>query len=259
MYFYTNTFLFMEYEWFALLLVGFFAGGINTLAGGGSLLTLPFLIFLGLPPSVANGTNRIAILFQTASSIAGFRSKGVSGFPLALPLGISALAGSLIGAQIAIDLEETTFNKILAVVLLVVGVLIAFQKKRTPLQKIAERTRGKYLLFSVLIFFFVGVYGGFINAGIGIVMLLVLPAINRLSLVKANATKVSVAFIYTTGAFVLFVLNGKINWSYGLTLAIGNALGAWMASRYAVKKGEGFVRVFLLVIVSLMAFRLWYF
>lgn len=249
----------MEYEWILLIVVGFFAGGINTLAGGGSLLTLPLLIFLGLPPAVANGTNRIAILFQTASSIAGFKSKGITAFPFALYLGASALVGSLLGAQIAIDIKGTTFNKVLAVVMLLVVLLIVFQKKTTSLEKIAERTTGKHLWISVLVFFFVGIYGGFINAGIGIVMLLLLPAINRLSLVKANATKVTVAFIYTLGAFVLFLLNDKIDWKYGLTLAAGNALGAWFASRYSVKKGDSFVRGFLLVVVSLMAIRLWYF
>ena len=143
--------------------------------------------------------------------------------------------------------------------MLLVVLLIVFQKKTTSLEKIAERTTGKHLWISVLVFFFVGIYGGFINAGIGIVMLLLLPAINRLSLVKANATKVTVAFIYTLGAFVLFLLNDKIDWKYGLTLAAGNALGAWFASRYSVKKGDGFVRGFLLVVVSLMAIRLWYF
>ena len=248
-----------EYDWVVLIIIGVFAGALNTLAGGGSLITLPFLIFLGLPPSVANGTNRIAILFQTASAVTGFRSKGINTFPFSLYIGASAFVGSIIGTQIAIDIKGDTFNKILSIIMIVVVLLIVFKKKNLDIQNLSERTTGKHLWLSVVAFFFVGIYGGFINAGIGFIMLLILPMINRLSLVKANATKVTVAFIYTTIAVVLFVLNDKINWKYGLILAIGNSTGAWLASRYSVKKGDGFIRVVLLVVVSGMAVKLWFF
>lgn len=248
-----------EYDWVVLIIIGVFAGALNTLAGGGSLITLPFLIFLGLPPSVANGTNRIAILFQTASAVTGFRSKGINTFPFSLYIGASAFVGSIIGTQIAIDIKGDTFNKILSIIMIVVVLLIVFKKKNLDIQNLSERTTGKHLWLSVVAFFFVGIYGGFINAGIGFIMLLILPMINRLSLVKANATKVTVAFIYTTIAVVLFVLNDKINWKYGLILAIGNSTGAWLASRYSVKKGDGFIRIVLLVVVSAMAVKLWFF
>lgn len=249
----------MDFDLLILIAVGFCAGIINTIAGGGSLLTLPLLIFMGLPPAIANGTNRIAILFQTASSVAGFRSKGVYTFPFSLYLGASAFLGSIIGAKIAIDIKGDTFNKILAIIMFVVVLLIVFKPKKTSLEAISERTTGKHLWISVVIFFFVGIYGGFINAGIGFIMLLLLPMINKLSLVKANATKVTVAFIYTTAAVVLFIINDKIDWKLGLTLAIGNSAGAWFASRYSVKKGDGFIRVALLIIVSAMAIKLWFF
>lgn len=249
----------MDFELLILIIVGFAAGIINTIAGGGSLLTLPLLIFMGLPPAVANGTNRIAILFQTASSVAGFRSKGIHTFPFSIYLGISAFLGSIIGAKIAIDIKGETFNKILAIIMFVVVLLIVFKPKNSSLGNIVERTKGKYLWGSIFIFFFIGIYGGFINAGIGFIMLLILPMINKLSLVKANATKVTVAFIYTTAAVVLFILNDKIDWKLGLTLAVGNSTGAWFASRYSVKKGDGFIRIALMVIVSAMAIKLWFF
>ena len=143
--------------------------------------------------------------------------------------------------------------------MLIVVALIVFKKKTTSLKNLTERTTGKHLWISVFIFFFIGIYGGFINAGIGFIMLLLLPMVNRLSLVKANATKVTVAFIYTTAAVVLFIINDKINWKYGLILAIGNSTGAWLASRYSVKKGDSFIRIVLLIVVSAMAFKLWLF
>lgn len=247
------------YNWIILVIVGFLAGIINTLAGGGSLITLPFLIFLGLPPSVANGTNRIAILFQTGTAISGFQSKGISTFPFSIYVGCSAFLGSIIGAQIAIDIKGELFNKILSIIMIVVVCLIVFQKKRKTPKEITEKTTGKHLWISILTFFFVGIYGGFINAGIGFIILLLLPTINKFSLVKSNATKVTVVFIYTIAAVVLFAINDKIHWKYGLTLAIGTSIGAWFASRYSVKKGDGFIKYFLLVVVSGMAIKLWFF
>lgn len=249
----------MEFETSTLLLipVGFLVGIINTIAGGGSLITLPLLIFMGLPESVANGTNRIAIFFQTASSIAGFKSKGISTYPFSLYLGLSASVGSFIGAQYAVDIDGELFKKILSIVMIIVVLLIVFKKKSTSLQNIAEKTTGKHLYISIITFFFIGLYGGFLNAGIGFIMLLLLPAINKLTLVKSNATKVAVAFIYTSVALIVFILNGKVNWQLGLTLAIGNSLGAWFASRYSVKKGDRFIRVALLVIVTAMSIKLW--
>lgn len=242
-----------------LVAVGFCAGVINTIAGGGSLITLPMLIFMGLPESVANGTNRIAIFFQTASSVAGFKSKGVTTYPFSIYLGISASLGSFIGARYAIDIDGELFKKILSIVMIVVVLLIVFKKKKASLENVLERTTGKHLYISIVAFFFVGLYGGFLNAGIGFIMLLLLPMINKFTLVKANATKVTVACIYTAIALAVFIFNGKVDWKLGLTLAVGNSLGAWFASRYSVKKGDGFIRVALLVIVSGMALKLWFF
>ena len=113
----------MELNYILLVFVGFLPGIINTLAGGGSLITLPVLIFMGLPEAIANGTNRIAILLQTASAVSGYKSKGVTTFPFSLYIGLSALVGSVIGASIAVDINGTTFNRILAIVMVVVVVL----------------------------------------------------------------------------------------------------------------------------------------
>lgn len=247
-----------DYNLLLLVLVGFIAGFVNTIAGGGSLLTLPVLIFLGLPPSIANGTNRIGILLQTFSGAAGYRSKGITTFPFSLYCGFSALMGSLIGARLAIDIKGETFNKILAIVMIVVVILLVF-KQRFKLSSYVERISGKHLRISIIVFFFLGIYGGFINAGIGFVLLFFLSYFNGMTLVKANATKVTIVFIYTFGAVLMFYFNDKINWTYGLLLALGNIVGAWISSRWAVKKGDSVVRIFLIVMVTLMAIKLWFF
>ncbi|NQX78101.1 sulfite exporter TauE/SafE family protein [Gilvibacter sp.] len=250
----------MEFDWNLLLLVGagFVAGVVNTFAGGGSLLTLPVLIFMGLPAAVANGTNRISILLQTLSSSAGFYSKGVNTFPFSIWLAIPATLGAVIGARIAIDLPESLFNKILAFVMIAVVIYLVSQRKR-GVKEVVERLSGKHLWVSMGFFFIIGIYGGFIQAGTGFLILLVLSMVNRMSLVKSNAVKVFVVFIFNIGALLTFALAGDIKWSYGLVMSIGSASGAWLASRWAVDKGDKLVKIFLVIMVLAMATKLWFF
>jgi uncharacterized membrane protein YfcA len=241
-----------------LIIVGFIAGVINTLAGGGSLLTLPVLIFMGLPPNIANGTNRVGIVIQMLAGTAGFKSKGITTFPFSIYMGISALIGSLIGAQIAVDIKGETFNKVLSFVMMVVVIIIIF-KPKLKAKELIERTTGKHLWIGCVAFFFFGIYGGFINAGLGFILILFLHFFNHLSLVKSNATKAVIITIYMSGALVVFILNDAVNWKMGLTMAIGTSIGGWFASRFSVNKGDGFIKIFLIVIVSVMAVKLWFF
>lgn len=250
----------MEFSWNLIILIiaGFMAGFINTIAGGGTLLTLPALLFLGLPAPIANGTNRVAILIQTFFAVKGFKSKGVSTYPFSLYLGISALFGAAIGAQIATNVKGVLFNRILAGIMIVVIILLIF-KPKISIENIQERLTGKYLWISVIGFFFIGIYGGFINAGVGFIMLIWLPYVNRLSLVKSNATKVFVVCMYTLSAVAMFAWNDKINWAYGFILAIGNASGAWFGSRWSVKQGDEVVKKALIVMISIIAIKLLFF
>jgi len=245
------------YDLLTLIGIGFIAGFINILAGGGSLLTLPILIFLGLPPTVANGTNRISIVIQNIFSVAGFKSKGVSEFPFAGWMAVSAFIGAILGANIAVDIKGELFNKILAIIMFVVVFYLIINPKITVDYK--ERKKGKYFWISIIVFFFVGIYGGFIQAGVGFIMILALSSINHFTLVKSNAIKVFVALIYNLSSIAVFSLSGMINWKLGLYLSIGNALGGWISSRYQVKKGDGFVRFVLIAMIVIMGIKLWFF
>lgn len=247
-----------EYIHLLLIPIGFIAGFLNTIAGGGTLLTLPALIFMGLPPSIANGTNRIAILIQTFAAVLGFKSKGISTYPFSLYLGISSLIGSFIGAMIAITIDGSLFNRILSIIMLMVMLTLVFNSKKKSLEY-QEKTTGKTLYLSIIIFFFLGIYGGFINAGIGFLMLIILPYINGLSLLKSNATKVFVVWIYTIGAVIVFAVENKINYSLAAILTIGNASGAWIGSRWSVKKDDTVIKWFLIITVSFLAIKLWFF
>lgn len=249
----------MEFtDLFILLGVGIIAGFINVVAGGGSLLTLPLLIFMGLPSTVANATNRVAIFSQNIFAVAGFRSKGVSAFPYSIYIAISALIGAIVGAKISVNLDDDVFNRIIAIVMIVVLFLTVF----TPVKSVnpqEEKTDTRSIILGIIAFFFVGVYGGFIQAGIGFIMIAILTRLNKFSLVKTNSAKVFVALIYTSAALIVFIIEDVIDWPHGLALAAGNSAGGWIASRWSVKKGDQWIKRFLIVAVSAMAIKLWFF
>ncbi len=211
---------------------------------------------MGVPPAVANGTNRIGILLQSITSISGFKSKGITPTVFSIYIGISALIGSLIGAKIAITIKGALFNKILAVIMLGIVLFMVFKPKKTNLET-AIRTHGKYRWLSIVVFFGIGIYGGFIQAGVGILILLALTTINHTNLLTANAIKAVVVGIYTIGALAVFAYNDQLNYLYGIALAIGNAAGGWIGSRWAVQQGEKIVKIALLIMVCFMAFKLW--
>lgn len=236
---------------------GLFAGFINTVAGGGSLLTLPLLIFLGLPSAEANASNRVAIFAQNIFSVAGFRSKGVRVFPFAIYVAIPAIIGAIIGSKIAVDINETLFNRILAVIMLMVmGITIFKPNVKNQAEKMLTTQK---IWISVVAFFFVGIYGGFIQAGIGFIMIATLTAIHGFNMAKTNAIKVFVALSYTIAALVVFYLSGKIRWEYGLVLAVGQSIGGWVASRWSVGVNDRIIRMILLVTVIALSIKLWFF
>ena len=240
-----------------LLICGVIAGFINTVAGGGSLLTLPILIFMGLPSNIANGTNRIAIFMQNIFSISGYKSRGVSDFKYSSWLSVSALIGSIIGAKIAINIDEDMFNKILSVVIIIVVLTIIYNKK--PLNINSENISIEKKIISVIMFFFIGIYGGFIHAGVGFLILSILSNYNGIQLSKANSIKVFVVFVYTFFALIVFIMENKINWILGINLGIGNSIGGWIASRWSYNKPDKIIKIFIIISSAIMAIKLWYF
>lgn len=248
----------IPWEYPLLIVVGLIVGFINTMAGGGSLLTLPILIFLGLPSSVANGTNRIAIMMTAFSANMGFKSKGISTFPFSAYTGAFALIGSVIGAHIAVEINDELFNRILSIIMITVILIIVF-KPKISYKNFSERLTGKHLKISCFVFFFIGLYGGFINAGIGFIIMLFLHFYNKLNLIKVNATKVVIVLVYTIGAFLTFFFNGLVDLPYGICLGIGTLIGGWNASRFSVEKGEGIIKIFLVISALIIAVKLWFF
>jgi hypothetical protein len=234
--------------------VGIVAGILNVLAGGGSLLTLPLLIFMGLPSAVANGTNRIAILCQNVFAIRSFRQRGVMPLELALLCTPPALIGSWVGANLAINLNDELFNRILALIML--GVLVFTIVDPMKHMRTGDFTfsRGRKLVLAVS-FFGVGIYGGFVQAGVGFLIITAL-LIHGLDLVRINAIKVVVIFAYTFVALGVFMFYGQINYVLGLSLAAGNSLGGVIGPRLAVDRGHEWIKKVVSITVLVFALKL---
>ena len=245
-------------EWYIILAVigaGFLAGFINTLAGSGSLITLPLLMFVGLPANVANGTNRIAILLQNVVGVGSFRQQKILNTKMGLWLALPAVIGSLLGAQIAIELNEDVMEKTIAGLLIVMFFLILY-KPQTWVKGKAGHVSAKPTMLQFIIFFFIGVYGGFIQAGVGLFLLAGLVLGAGVDLVKANALKLFIVLLYTPFALAIFFINDQVDLKIGLILALGNMLGAFVASRFAVHWGAKYVRYILLAVVLISALKL---
>lgn len=243
------------YHYLAVVGVGILAGFINTLAGSGSLLTLPLLMFLGLPANVANGTNRIAILLQNVVGVTSFRQQNVFFLKEGIWLALPAVVGSLAGAQIANRFSEEIMSTTIAGLLLFMFVLILLKPERwikAQTGKIVARPT----LFQIIVFFVIGIYGGFIQAGVGFFLLAGLVLGVGADLVKANALKVFIVLLYTPFALLIFMLYDQVDYKMGLILAIGNMLGAFIGSRVAVSWGPAFVRVVLLAVLLFSSLKL---
>jgi uncharacterized membrane protein YfcA len=235
------------YTYAAVIATGVVCGFINTFAGSGSLISLPLLIFLGLPANTANGTNRVAILMQNIVAVGSFRQQKVLDLRGGLMLAIPAVIGSIIGAEIAVDIQEQILRKVIGGLMLFM-LLVILVKPRRWLTGGDGLTKNPGIL-QYSIFFAIGIYGGFIQAGVGIFLLAGLVLGAGYDLVRGNAVKLLIVLCFTPFALAVFVMGGQVQWAIGFILGIGNMLGAWVASRMAVKRGAEFAHVILILVI----------
>jgi uncharacterized membrane protein YfcA len=246
------------WQYFFLAILGVLAGVINVIAGGGSLLTLSAMILMGLPESVANGTNRVAILAQNVVAVSAFRKRGFSDFRLSLSMALCAIPGALLGAWCGAYIRGEIFNRILAGVMIGVVILMVFKKrspKKQPDQVDLLPSRNR-LVWGHLFMVLVGFYGGFIQAGVGFLIMAGLNQIMRLNFVHVNMHKVFIVGGFTIAALAVFIYTGNVWWLPGLALALGNSVGGWIGSQLTISKGEVFVRRVLYVALIAMAVKL---
>ena len=249
------------FKYAILVTTGICSGLISSMAAGGSLLTLPVLIFLGLDgPTVANGTNRVALAIQNVFGIASFRRKGVSDFRYGILISVPAVCGVIIGTLLVIQLgtidkSSIIFNRVLAGIMIVVLAITIFNPLK-KLQSSKENLSSSRKALAALIFFFLGIYIGFIQAGVGFLIIATMTTVNGFSLVRTNALKMFVVFFCTLMALSIFVMKGHVDWGFGLVLAGGNSIGVSIGSHWAVAKGDKIIRIFLFCSILIFSARL---
>ncbi len=237
-----------------LFVVGTIAAFINVNAGGGSSLTLPALIFLGLDTATANGTNRIAVLMQSFASIHAFQKESYSQFKLSWKMSLLTLPGAVVGALAAVEISDVIFKKILAIIMIAIIVIMLLPGSKN--NSVDNSENKKLTPLTVIAFLFIGFYGGIIQVGIGFILMAVLQKFMKFNLLYVNMHKVFIVCVLTVPALLIFVLLGKVNWYWGLSLALGNSLGGWWATKISIRKGDKFIKAVLIVSILIIAIKL---
>jgi len=235
-----------------LFFVGAVAAFINVNAGGGSSLTLPALIFLGLDASVANGTNRVAIIFQNVSAVYSFKKEKYYELKHSLILSSLSLPGAIAGAIFAVKISNDAFEKVLGVIMILLIITMIIPQKRE--KYISDDFKVNWKLFLSMIA--IGFYGGFLQVGVGFIIMALLHNVLKLDLIRVNMHKVFIVFVFTIPALLVFILTNNVNWFYGLSLSAGNAFGGWWGAKLSVKKGEKLIKAVLIVSIFIMAMKL---
>ena len=273
-----------------VIIVGVLVGFINTVAGSGSLLSLPLLIFLGLDANVANGTNRLGILLQSITAVGSYAKQKIFKWDnnlwfIIIPAIFGALIGAFSASIVRSEIMEIFIAGLLFFMLIILlispkkwlktghdktkeslkvinFVLAKFSNKNKIQNDFANFSSKKItwlvirFFINILIFFVIGLYGGFIQAGVGFFLLSGLVLSAGFELLKANAIKILIVLIYTPFTLVIFALNHQIDYKLGLILGIGNIIGAYFAAKISVKKGAKFIRYFLIFAVFIAAIKL---
>lgn len=240
------------YELLILFGVGLLTGVINIMAGGGSSLTLPTLIFLGLDSATANGTNRVGILIQSIFATLSFRKEKITGLNLSLRMAAFTIPGAVIGALIAVRMTDRWFEIILGVIM--IGVIISMLVPQSQNLVTSEQGQKTWLVYPAM--FAIGFYGGFIQVGVGFLIMAALYHLLRINLVFVNMHKVFITLIFTIPALAIFIWTDNVDWLLGFVLAAGNGLGGWWAARISVKGGEKVIRYIMIVAIFIIALKL---
>ena len=242
--------------WAILFAVGVASGWINVLAGGGSILSVPAMVFLGLPGPVANGTNRIGIIAQNVFAVWGFFRQGFSDFRLSASLAACAAAGAFFGANVGARLDGVWFERTLAVVMIAILIIMltgAGQKK------VNHRGEARNLVAGHVLMVGAGFWGGFIQIGVGFILMPILNRVMGLDLVRTNMHKVFIALVFSVVALAVFAAQVRIEWGLGLALAAGFALGGWLGARSTVAKGEALIKRVLYLALAAIIVKLLFF
>ena len=220
------------YQYVIAIIGGLVAGVINTLAGNGSAITLTILTeVLGLPPNVANGSNRVGIIFQSWSSTYAFNKGGKLPVKKSLKFVIPSVIGALFGVWVAVNVSNEAFKEVFKYLMIALLFVILIKPKRwlQPTDSEAKHS----LVWIIPLYLALGFYGGFIQMGMGIFFLASMVLLAKFDLVEGNAVKVFVVACYTIFVLGIFAYRGLVDWQAGGLIAIGQFTGAYFTAKYA--------------------------
>jgi len=237
-----------------LIVTGVAAGFLNVMAGGGSMIAVPVMIFTGLPGEVANGSNRIAIVAQNATAAITFFRRGYSDFRLSLTLAACAIPGAIAGAMTGVRLQGELFNQILALVMIAAMVVMYFDK--TAVAQTDYQPNRRQLIWGHALMVVAGFWGGFIQIGVGFIIMPILNRVMGFDLVRTNMYKVMIICCYSVVALGIFASQLQIAWIAGVSLAIGNSLGGHFGARFTIAKGEKMIKWVLNFVLIIFIFKL---
>jgi len=233
-----------------LLLAGSAAGVMNAVAGGGTLITFPTLVFIGVPAVVANATNTVAVTIGIFASLWSYRRELASQEKWAWRFAPPSLVGGLLGAILLLHTSEGHFRQIIPYLILFATVLFTIQpavSRRLQIETQAAQ-QSHYGLSAAIVFqFFVGVYGGYFGAGIGILMLAVLGILGHSNIHEMNSLRVLLGVLINVVASIYFIANGRIVWIDVLLIAAGAVVGGYFGPILGRKAGAAAVRGFIAV------------
>lgn len=236
----------MPYLSYPILLVGgFIAGLYGSSVGSGGLVSLPTLLLIGFPTQAAIATNRLAAVFGEGSSVLQFRRHRKLNTKIALPITITSVIGAFIGAQVVLSIPTDVLNLLFAgMMVLLLPVLLS--KKFLEEQGDGQPKHSMVILCGGA--FLLGLYNGFFGVGFGTFATIAL-AYEGLSLIQSAAIARFVGFFASIASLLTFAAFGTVNFVEGTVLGIGFALGAWIGVSVSLKRGNGYIRLLLIVVV----------
>ena len=233
-----------------LFIAGALGGALNSVAGGGSFIAFPALLFTGVPPIPANATNTIALWTAAAASGGAYRKRLDVPRRMMIPLLAASLAGGLVGAFLLLKTPAHTFMRVLPWLILGATLLFAFGRKIAGGRKsiIEHEATGAALVAATLFQLCVAVYGGYFGGGMGIVMLAMLAALGMTDIHAMNALKTVMGFVINGVAVVTFIVAGAVYWKQGIVMIVGGILGGYLGAHYALKMPQQWVRIFVVLV-----------
>lgn len=238
-----------------LVVIGIISGFINTLAGGGTLITMPALMLMGMDAKIANGTNRVSILLAAIVSVVGYDKHGHMPRNKLVSLIVPTLIGALAGAIWASYTPEQVLKYVIISAMIAVTIWMVINPKGLNIPEGTEPYTFRQKPWAWVFLFLTGVYGGFVQAGVGFILILVLSGYMRFDILKTNAIKVTVTLFFTVVALAVYIVRGQVDWIPGLVLASGSMIGAYLSVKFAITVNKKVLNwiIFAIVILACIA------